>query len=965
MSRGRGFPGSFASRAVAAVLVVLLAGSSAYLLWPRGPEGPPAPSPSPGTAEATPPRIPIAVSAARRDAGPAIAGLPLTITAHALGESPIVTLELWDGPELVEVRTADTSSPAISARWEWTPGDSGRHLLVARAVDAVGRVRQSNAVWVDVQASDAAASAPRARLAQAPVAPAAAIGLPAVQATLDGCGAVLNVSAGTDSVGLTVYALQPSGVTFLPLGSLAVDPAGNQYTVPVTGGTNAIVVGSFDAAIEVLAAPMLIDAPETCGVGEWTGSVAIGTDNRLVGGPPVDRGYLYVQRGSEAAVRVPATSFVEASEGRLDFSGLLPPFDGKEPVRIEAWGWIGDALVAIGEGRWVPPPSGGTPPSGPGAAGAAPALAPFGGPFLAPGIVTTLDVVRPSVVAGPEPCGKEFCDVELLLKQDQVVWPTSKGQPSPKRTLRWTTQMPLVDSIVWQLLPYAPAANPDLAPPFVIDQDTIDVTPGTTSGEFEIDFAKYLGPQSVTADLAGINLAPVTAPPTFVFPGASTPLPPPSPTPTAGGGGFAQAPIGQIIPSAITNQAFVRIIPMQGSSPSIVSNHVRFDVVSPSDPIVLDVPPGYSENKNAFSVAWSFTPPVPPDPKYARCAVVTGFTDSYVPPPKIWPWTYEIGKVHCYSAPSGGGGILDWVEDGFEAFVDLVEDVWEGITDGYAWIQDQIVKVMLATVPCKQIADDAACEAIAKTALSVALASMGVPPTLPDFGVVMNGLKGDLRNLVLEAAKSQFPGVAEACGLASAGNVVSSKVATCEALVDEAIDEIADQIEAEVSSAAGAATGKAWPGVIFAPDPRGVYQVPTVTMTLTRTSALPVPHQCTAAARMISTKADHSWTELVGGYPKAATGTVTGEPFLAESFVIPPMEPGETMTRTVWLADPAVWFESQASWKYWYYYNAVAKPNRAWVLLQAGSELAFEISGNCFQTSTKGPHVLTQSAIDY
>jgi len=958
----RGLPGSALGRAVAAVLAVTLLGTSVFILWPRGANGPsPAPSPTDRIGSATPPRIPIAVTAARRDIGPALVGATMTIAAHALGEAPIATLELWDGPELVATHHASSSRPALSARWTWTPETSGQHLLLARAVDAMGRVRQSNAVWIAVQPSEADGSGLAARLAVASVRPASAISLPAVETTLDGCSLELSLGGGATASGFTFYALPRNGVTFTTLGSLATGAADRGYTIPLSGGTNAIVVGSFDATVEVLGPPVLVDAPDTCGAGDWTGGIAIGPDNRLIGGPRVDRGYLYVQSGTDAAVRIPARSFVEATDGILDFSGHLPPVYDDGPVRIEAWGWVDDSLVAIGNGTWTPPPTGGPSPSSP-SGGLPPVAAPFGGPLLAPGIVTTLDVVRTTTVAGPQPCGKEFCAVDLLLEEDEVIWPTSNGQPSAKRTLRWSTLMPLVDSIVWQLLPYAPAGNPDLAPPFVVDQGTISVPPGTTSGEFEIDFAKYLGPQSVTADLIGASLAPAVGTPTFVFPGASTPLPPPNPTPNAGSGGLVQVPIGQLIPSKITNRAYVRIILMQGPSPSAVSNHVRFDVVSPPDPIMLDVPPGYSENKDAFTVAWSFTPPKAADPAYARCAVVTGHTASYKPPPPIWPWTYEIGQVHCYTPPSGDGDLLGLIEDGFEAFVNLVEDVWEGISDGYAWIQDQVVKAILFAVPCKQIASDAACEAIAKTALSVALASLGVPPTLPDFGTVMNGLKGDLRTLVLEAAKTQFPGVAEACGLASAGNVVSSKVATCEALVDDAIDEVIAQIEAEVGAAAGAATGKAWPGVIFAPDPRGVYQVPTVTMTLTRTAALPVPHECTATARMTSTKSNHSWPELSGGYPKTATGTVSGQPFLAESFTIPPMEPGETLTRTAWLADPATWHESQAAWKYWYYYEALAKPNRAWVLLQAGSELTFEISSNCFQTSTQGPHVLTQSA---
>jgi hypothetical protein len=136
-------------------------------------------------------------------------------------------------------------------------------------------------------------------------------------------------------------------------------------------------------------------------------------------------------------------------------------------------------------------------------------------------------------------------------------------------------------------------------------------------------------------------------------------------------------------------------------------------------------------------------------------------------------------------------------------------------------------------------------------------------------------------------------------------------------------------------------------------------------MTLTRTEDLPLPFECTATVSMSSTVEHHDWDELVGGkLVKVEDGTVKGEPFLPESFTIPPMEPGETMTRTVWLSDPAIYHESPAAYKYWTYYEALANSNRAWVLLTEGSQLTFEVRGNCMPASEQGPHLLVESAID-
>src|SRR3990172_8789283 len=90
-------------------------------------------------------------------AGPAAGTLtpprqPVTVSAHALGETGVAALELWDGTQLVAVEEADPGSlsPAFYARWQWAPATAGSHTLLVRAVDVRGGVVQSNAVRVDV-----------------------------------------------------------------------------------------------------------------------------------------------------------------------------------------------------------------------------------------------------------------------------------------------------------------------------------------------------------------------------------------------------------------------------------------------------------------------------------------------------------------------------------------------------------------------------------------------------------------------------------------------------------------------------------------------------------------------------------------------------------------------------------------------------------------------------------------------
>jgi hypothetical protein len=117
---------------------------------------------------------------------------------------------------------------------------------------------------------------------------------------------------------------------------------------------------------------------------------------------------------------------------------------------------------------------------------------------------------------------------------------------------------------------------------------------------------------------------------------------------------------------------------------------------------------------------------------------------------------------------------------------------------------------------------------------------------------------------------------------------------------------------------------------------------------------------------MSSLVEDWKFPELHQGVVKNVTADVTGEPFLATSFTVPALKPGETYKRTVWLTQPRLrWFESWRAELYWNYAQNllnVADFTRAWVLLLQGAELNFHVTSNCAKPSDQGPYVMTQSA---
>ena len=78
------------------------------------------------------------------------------------------------------------------------------------------------------------------------------------------------------------------------------------------------------------------------------------------------------------------------------------------------------------------------------------------------------------------------------------------------------------------------------------------------------------------------------------------------------------------------------------------------------------------------------------------------------------------------------------------------------------------------------------------------------------------------------------------------------------------------------------------------------------------------------------------------------------------------VQPGESISRQLWLTTPRKWFESQRAEWYWYYHQNVGSLpgfTRAWALLTFGAELTFQVTSNCAKTSEQGPYVLPKDSI--
>jgi cytoskeletal protein RodZ len=1005
------------------------------------------PSPSPSTGPASspaavaPPASQLIVNLARPGGGRVVhVGYPVELSAAALGLTGIAELELWaDGQRIEAEATTDPSRPAASTRWRWTPTAAGDVVLVARAFDAAGQGGQSAPLrltavseppvqytltqvtaaggetleqvvathggdvsvapyWnaevpagplpsgtvVTVPLKDAMPPPATARAAGtvdlgqlrpvADVTPVIPTGLatPNLNLQVKDCTVTAEATGGTSGTGGFAFSvLPPVSGGFLPLPPVSPSNGGATTSFAALGGVNYVTVSAYSPAASTPSAIVPITVPPDCSANGWSGEVRL-DGGKLISPSGADRAYLYLKVGGGTWQRVPAGAgtFIEQAGGALDFGAVLPPL-GAGTVKLEAWGWSAGKLVRLGAGSYSPP--GQMLYSGAGGFGSA--------TFDLVGFGTSLDI-QLQKAAG------EFD--EVLTKSSSVDRP-GPNSTSTIKTFRWSTSIPGVTHLQWQILPYPLKDSTTATPPFLIDTDTIDVT-GLTTGTFTIDLKPYL-----TGQTAGVQSATLWGQNQLVgklklaspyFPGA-TPAPQnytvnPNgiwfPNATAGTGVVQGGPA--IAPASLDDLAllmppitalYVRVIPYVGTVPAgDASNTVSFKIVEPDDPFYIDTspPPPPPSYQGAYTYAAKFYAPTGSDPAYYNCVIVV--KGGSVNPYPGWFGDWSNGTTHCKPKDDGGWSLLD----AFESFVEWVGSAWDYISSAYDWIQNKVVDAVLLFVPCEQVASQVAddgkevCRKIAKTGLHAVMIAFGIPPEIPSWEATISAAKGDLREFILENAKD-YPGVEAACTAADVTHAAKSSFPTCDKIVDKAIDEAVSRIASERSSAAASNAGVAVPpGVTVEPHPRSTPQPPHFDITVTRTTEpLPSDVVCTITAKMGSTLAGWSWLEYTWNDGQESvvqkSGTVTGDPFLAVKQEIAPLAPGQSTTYQLWLTKQNIWFEPDG-WDDHYakqYAEWHGQFNHAYVLLQQGATVKSQLSGNC-TTPGSSSQVLTGKAYE-
>jgi len=804
---------------------------------------------------------------------------------------------------------------------------------------------------------------------------------PEVTPTVSDCQIKLAVSSGaTTATGLAVYGLGPSSATFDELATLAPSSSASTITIDASAGAYLLDVSTYDGATEQHGDLIAVDVPEACGDSGWTGPAQL-SDGELIVEHAVDRAYLYLSQDNGPWIRVPsaAGTFVDAVGGRLDFSDDLPAGIDTSAVDIEAWGWSGGSLLDLGTGH---KDSSATPPPAPAGGTGTDSISSFD--------FTSLDWIGTKYAPGT----KELVKEPLYLREGElVVWDKSGHVLSDvTRDFRWQSNGDSATSVVWQVAAFPMSS--DLAPdhPGVLLQKVEPVAQGTKSGEFSIDFRPLFVPPAKTASigdtlgldvvgqLQAVNLGNLGATP--------GPLATPGPAATGGALGSGTTATGVIsadwlLQTFTPSVLYVRAVVMDGLKVvGPVSNFVKFSVIGMADQLDPFAPPptgpaptnGPEAPLRPYVIFMEFTPPANANPAFSTCVMVTSIDIQK----GGGIYGLKPGDFYCYVAPSSGGG---WsIADAFEDFVDFVSDAWDQISSAWSWLQQQLASAVAKYSGCSAIAGGSFCEGMVKIGISVALTSVGIPPSLPNTEELMQLAKGELKDALVDVAGKSVQAALgfDPCDVAYLASK-SLGTSTCEDIAAQLIDDLAAQLDGWKSQQATAATGAVQlQGVNVVQHPWGQLRPPKFRLTIARNVNVPLPPNAACTMRLSMTSYAPNWTH--NAYNEATgwgtvTENVSGAPFTSlpldvpdptsseGSFEIPQSLPPDAsiyqivtaalnqkvaITRDYYLTETNFWREPNNPTVIYQpgqgYLYTVDQSNRAWVLTRNGLVVNAKVS---------------------
>jgi len=603
-----------------------------------------------------------------------------TVVVEAYAGSGIGELQLWINDQLWGRKSLGAPRDHVTHAWSWVPSGEGEHHLVARLVDSTGATVESRLVRVYVSA-------------------AMDVLLPMEHVAQEG-DTISSLAADFGASRAGILESNPGIVSNAPI------PPGTELTIPIpyTGSPPSQTENGEPAAPPAggpVAPPGSSAEDIVAGVIQGqAGDVSVGwrafelIDGKLKPNEPVDLLYLYLSINGKDWGRLPTDphKYLTAEGGVFDLTAYLKQLaaqaaGGPAAIRADVWAWRGGDLTYLGTYFGEITTDGG-------------------------GLQTTASGGTELRVIDFVYLGKENYKQHALLTGDD---------PDLRESFRWTTTLPGVTYALWQVSdkPFPPGST--LNPPGLVHQGVSSAVSGTFTLDFEDYFWGGSGSGGGFGGLGG-----------FDFPTSLDELL-----------GKGQDPVQQFNPW-LAKGFFVRVLPMTGQAFPGLAGQVAGP---PSKAIVVIYTPKgtpYSPKTppsgpvyEARVVGWQ--PYRPSDPAYATCTVMNFDWYSF----KKGSLLCGCPGVKCSSSGSGCSlSPTDWgdcASDAFGAVGSALGSLVSFTTNLYNGAIDFVTDT-LSSVACGALSGDVkkACEAGVGIAVKAGLASLGLPPEIPDFEKLMS-----------------------------------------------------------------------------------------------------------------------------------------------------------------------------------------------------------------------------------
>ncbi len=602
--------------------------------------------------------------------------------------------------------------------------------------------------------------------------------------------------------------------------------------------------------------------------------------NLLVSPIVADQAYFYASVNGDQWRRVPRDphSFLQPTvEGGYDVSPYLAELTAGAggvvtTLSLDGWGWGGGALLPLGQGSLNATPQMGVPD--------------VGGLYLWTALQGSSSI---NVVLDPS------TKLPLYFSEEVVFTKPANF------AFRWKTGSPGATSGRWEV-----SRSPYFLPSLILGEGVAEVKSGSEGySYFNIPFDDLL---ALTANIGDQAAAPIMQGPVAfgseqalnLEAGQSVALSQPLlPAFGTGGGqttGEALAPSSlPPIGGGVQNEYYVRLTPMVGNQ---IAGESSNTVIARYDPeavggVGFEIPylgPEYFTPLYEVEIL-DYTPGAMEDVNDWGCVKVVKVVPGSLADTMF---AYEVNQKICPKAWSGDnawddklgedlGVVGGWMKKG----LDWASKAWQDIK---AFAIKTLMKVTGLDAVC-ELAEDAvlpegACYDVISAAVDVGLASMGIPPTLPNFDKLMDEGLDYAVELAADEALAELPGCVGPCE-----DAVKDKLR--EAL-QSAINSVANQSVAPscVSEDEAHWNGREpWcppDGLVVKPALGSVDSPPALLVRLTRRADVPDPANlpaCTLNVDAVYTL--HGWNP---NYPEFSAGPY-GEAYLP----IPPLSPGESI----------------------------------------------------------------------